>query len=145
MGLDNGIMLKIKDAKKFGSDRLPIWIPRQDWEDANNYDWELMYWRKCWNIRNVIFRHLVANDIDTCDDCSFKMPMPLEVLWGLCEKLDKCYTEKWWTENDDSIWAWEDIEESGFYTSRLALTKRLIGWLEDKDPDSYEIYFYDSY
>ena len=45
MGLDNGIVLKIKDKEKFGGDRLPSWMPRADWEDEGNYPWEILYWR----------------------------------------------------------------------------------------------------
>ena len=145
MGLDNGIMLKIKDKEKFGGDRLPSWMPREDWEDKGNYPWEILYWRKCWNIREVIFEHLVENKIKVCDDCSFDMPMSLDVFWRLCKRLDSCYNAKWWNENDESIWSWEDIEESGYQKERLALAMRLVGWLETKDPESYEISFYDSY
>ena len=73
------------------------------------------------------------------------MPMSLEVFWNLCLKLKECYTEKWWNEHDNNIWSWEDIEESGYQKERLALAMRLVGWLETKDPESYEISFYDSY
>lgn len=73
------------------------------------------------------------------------MPMPLDVFWTLCKKLNNCYTEKWWNENDQSILSWEDVEETGYQKERLVLAMRLVGWLEDKDPESYEISFYDSY
>ena len=122
MGLDNSIVLKIKDKEKFGGDRLPSWMPRADWEDEGNYPWEILYWRKCWNIREVIFEHLIENKIKVCDDCSFDMPMPLDVFW-----------------------TWKDIEKTGYHQERLALAMRLVGWLETKDPESYEISFYDSY
>ncbi len=145
MGLDNGIVLKIKDKEKFGGDRLPSWMPRADWEDEGNYPWEILYWRKCWNIRDVIFQHLKDNRIKTSEECEFDMPMSLEVFWNLCVKLEKCYTEKWWNEHNDSIWSWEEVDDSGNYKEQLMLACRLIGWLETKDPSSYEICFYDSY
>ena len=145
MGLDNGIVLKIKDKEKFGSDRLPSWMPRADWEDEGNYPWEILYWRKCWNIRDVIFQHLKDNHIKTSEECEFDMPMSLEVFWNLCVKLEKCYTEKWWNEHNDSIWSWEEVDDSGNYKEQLMRACRLVGWLETKDPSSYEICFYDSY
>lgn len=143
MGLDNNISLKIRDKEKFGGDRLPSWMPRADWEDKGNYPWEILYWRKCWNIRDVIFQHLRENHIRTCDDCEFDMPMSLEVFWDLCVKLEKCYTEKWWNEHNDSIWSWEEINDN--YKANLMRACRLVGWLETKDPSSYEICFCDSY
>ena len=71
--------------------------------------------------------------------------MPLDVFWTLCRKLNDCYTEKWWNENDQSILSWKDVEQTGYQRDRLALAMRLVGWLENKDPESYEISFYDSY
>ena len=41
MGLDNGIMLKIKDKEKFGE--IPAWIRREPWEDEHNFDYEVLY------------------------------------------------------------------------------------------------------
>lgn len=59
MGLDNGIMLKIKDKEKFGE--IPAWIRREPWEDEHNYDYEILYWRKCWNVRAEILTYLAAD------------------------------------------------------------------------------------
>lgn len=73
------------------------------------------------------------------------MPMPLDVFWTLCKKLNRCYNKEWWDKNDRSILSWEDVEQTGYQQERLALAMRLVGWLETKDPESYEISFYDSY
>ena len=93
MGLDNGLCLKIKNREKFGT--LPTWIKYEEWEQKGNYDIELLYWRKCWNVRDVIFDFLHAKRIKTVDDCSEDMPMPLDVCVELCQKLLTCYTQEW--------------------------------------------------
>ena len=143
MGLDNSIVLKIKDKEKFGDVSLPEWMPRAECEDEENYSWEILYWYKCWNIRHVIFQHLKENHIKTCYDCEFDMPMSLEVFCDLCVKLERCYTKKWWKEHDDSIWSWKDISRN--YRANLMRVYRLVNWLETKDPSSYEICFCNSY
>lgn len=143
MGLDNGILLKIKDSKKFGSDRLPVWMPRQEWEDKNEYDWEILYWRKCWNVRGEILDYFWHNDIATRDNNEYEWAFSLEQFSGLCDKLNACYNRKWWKENDSSIWSWDECGAN--YKAKLRLARKLIRFLKDKDPDSYEIYFYDSY
>ena len=50
MGLDNGIILKINNKEKFGV--LPPFAANFDSYEEDTID--LLYWRKCWNIRNVI-------------------------------------------------------------------------------------------
>ena len=143
MGLDNGILLKVKNQEKMG--KMPSWLkPDVSYSDRGVCDtFELMYWRKCYNIRDVIFQHLHENNIKTVDDCSEDMNMSLDVFWELCNKLERCYTPKWWKEHDETIWSYNDIAKT--YKTALAEARRVVGWLEDKDPDAYEIIFYDSY
>lgn len=143
MGLDNGIMIKIKDAEKFGAKQLPAWMPRNEWEDKENAPWEIFYWRKCWNIREVIFDFLNRNGVHTVNDCSEDAIMDLETFWGLCNRLEGCYTKRWWKNHSNSIWELNEVRDR--FREDLALARRLVGYLEDKDPDSYEISFYDSY
>ena len=139
MGLDNGVVLRITNKEKFGD--LPKWFAKTTQYDENTY--EVMYWRKCYNIRDVIFQHLHENNIKTVDDCSEDMSMSLDVFWELCNKLERCYNPKWWKEHDETIWSYNDIAKT--YKTALAEARRVVGWLEDKDPDAYEIIFYDSY
>lgn len=52
MGLDNGIMLCVKDEKDYKkSYRL---FKHESWHHA--CECEVAYWRKCWGIRNTILR-----------------------------------------------------------------------------------------
>lgn len=142
--MDNGICLKIKDSEKFGSTRLPDFMPRANWEDEYGYDWELMYWRKCWNVRSIIFDILDKYGISREDADANTTPLTLDMLFYICTDLMSCYTREWWNENDESIWDADEMLD-GPYRDALARTLRLIGWLQDKDPESYKIYFYDSY
>ena len=143
MGLDNGIMIKIKDKEKLDTKIFQDIGFKGYGSDV--YDvYEILYWRKCWNIREVILDHLESNGITTCDDCSFDMYMPLDVLESLIsEKLPECYSPTWWNEHDDSVWSFDEI--CVCYHQDLLSVMRLIERLRDVDPNAYEIFFYDSY
>lgn len=136
MGLDNGILLKIKDRDKFG--KLPKGY--EIWFDDTI---EILYWRKCWNIRSYIFDFLNDKGIKTVTDCSEDSVMSLDDLKELLKGLKHCYKRKWWEENNDTIWEFDDIKDN--FKDSLACAKSLVKWIKDKDPDSYEISFYDSY
>ena len=60
MGLDNGIDFKILDKEKFGE--IPAWIKREEWEEKYGFDYEMLYWRKCWNVRQEILIYLGSSD-----------------------------------------------------------------------------------
>lgn len=139
MGLDNGLMLKIKDKEKFGE--IPSWIRREDWEDKYGYDYEINYWRKCWNVKDLIFDVLVEQGVPCHEDGS-SFVMPLKVLDEINKELKKLYTEKIW-DKGGSIWEWEDIRET--YKNNLKYAKKVAKWLKRKPADSFEVYFYDSY
>lgn len=134
MGLDNGIMLKIVDKETFGP--MPAWIKREDWEDKYNFDYEVLYWRKCWNVRAVILFYLNGHQ----EGGDF--PMQLEDLLYINKTLKKLYTKKNWDERQ-SIWSWEDIKES--YPENLKYAEKVAEWLKTKPEGSYQLYFYDSY
>lgn len=143
MGLDNGIMLKIKNKEKLNT-KIFHDIGFNGYLSDESDVYELLYWRKCWNIREVIMDHLESNGITVCDDCSFDMYMSLDVLESLIgEKLPECYSPTWWNEHDDSIWSFDEICVP--YHKDLLRAMRLIERLRDVDPNAYEIWFYDSY
>ena len=134
MGLDNGIMLKIIDKEKFGP--MPAWIKREEWEDKYNYDYEILYWRKCWNVRAVILSYLEA------DDDEYEWTLSLMDLQDICKILKKLYTKSNWDESQ-SIWSWDEVKNT--YKSNLKYAEKVAKWLRDKPEGSYELYFYDSY
>jgi hypothetical protein len=133
MGLDNGITLKIKDREKFGE--IPAWLIHESWEPADEY--EVHYWRKCWNVRGEILNYFHV-DMEGGDDYS----MGLSDLVGINELLKPLYSRSGWDESL-SIWAWKDIKSS--LLNRLKYAEKVAKWLKDKPIDSYQLYFYDSY
>lgn len=135
MGLDNGIMFKIKNKEKFGA--IPSWFRREEWEEKYNYDYEVLYWRKCWNVRDAILNYLPNTN---GDGGSFEMtPDQLE---GIFEILTGLYSKENWNE-DESIWSWEEVGEN--YIENLEYARKVLAWLKTKPEDSYQLYFYDSY
>ena len=135
MGLDNGIMFKIKNKEKFGA--IPSWFRREEWEEKYNYDYEVLYWRKCWNVRDAILNYLP----NTNDDGG-NFDMTPEQLEGIFEILADLYSKENWND-DESIWSWEEVGEA--YVENLEYARKVLAWLKTKPEDSYQLYFYDSY
>ena len=135
MGLDNGIMFKIKNKEKFGA--IPSWFRREEWEEKYNYDYEVLYWRKCWNVRDAILNYL-----PNTNDYGGNFDMTLEQLEDIFEILKGLYNEESWDEGD-SIWSWEEVGEA--YIEHLEYARKVLAWLKTKPEDSYQLYFYDSY
>ena len=135
MGLDNGILLKIKDKETFGP--MPHWIKREEWEDKYNYDYDILYWRKCWNVRAEILGYIGA-----CDD-EYQWDLSVADLENIIHLLETyIYSEENW-DASQSIWSWEEIGENLLY--HLEYAKKIAAWLRTKPYDSYQLYFYDSY
>ena len=73
----------------------------------NNGDFEIAYWRKCWNVRSAIIDSL---DYFT-DNCGSEVSHA--ELVRIIAALEGFNAENW--EEDDgwgSIWEWNEIEES---------------------------------
>ena len=153
MGLDNGITLVIKNEALF--EDLPRWFKHFS-KDDNEYD--ILYWRKCYNIRIEIISLLAYRcKVDADDNTT---PIDLPTFEAILEMLDSCYNLEWWQENDDSIWDWDDFEEvedeDGYlylvnhgignsYRTAWGYAYALLEYLKTKPADSYELSFYDSY
>jgi hypothetical protein len=135
MGLDNGVNFKILNKETFGE--MPSWIHREEWEDKYGFDYEIFYWRKCWNVRNAIIEYLGMHENE------YECTMTVYDLESVVDILERdVYGEDNW-EDGLSIWTWEEIGEH--YIQRLEYARKVIEWLKNKPLGSYEIYFYDSY
>lgn len=134
MGLDNGIQFKILDKQKFGE--IPSWFRREAWEDQHNFDYEVLYWRKCWNVRREIMGYLKVDE-----DC-IETNMTLDQLEDIFKILKTLYTKENW-DDGGSIWSWDEIGKN--YLANLKYARKVLKWLKTKPEDSYQLYFYDSY
>ena len=133
MGLDNGIEVK-RTTKTNKITELKVFS--KDWDKELKYDFEVCYWRKCWNIR-----HMVMDRIDgfvdnlgvalTKDDVD-------NIIYGL-----KSFNADNWDDNGGSIWEWDG--EWGYleYIAQNIKDLQLLRQLMDKY--ELEVYFYDSY
>ena len=135
MGLDNGIELRIKDKAAFGE--VPDWVRYEPWEEKSGCDYEIFYWRKCWNVRGEILAYLGANRDE------FEWNLDINDLVAICKILKPMYTKKGWDEGR-SIWTWDKYIKRAF-KGDLKYAKKIAKWLKKKPEGSYQLYFYDSY
>jgi hypothetical protein len=130
MGLDNGI--EIKRNEKANSIYNLIARFERDWYKDSRFDFELAYFRKCWNVRSLIADGIGGiEDNGTTDLTRDDVQKIIEVL--------KSLNEKNWDE-DHSIWTWE--EQKPYikrYIENLEYVYELIGTYD------LDVYFYDSY
>lgn len=164
MGLDNSFDLHITDREKFGE--LPKWLKRAPWQEAmdepNDVMVELLYWRKCYNIRGEVYDCLKdftfpeGTDVEYCK-------INLDQFETIVNHLMECYNYDWWQKNDDSIWEWSDMQpktledgsESNWlkvqegvcdnYWYQMAYANRWLEFLKNKPEDSYYIQWVGSY
>ena len=101
-----------------------------------SYDLEVAYWRKCWNVRNIIMGILkVRRDnnsytIITIDDVD-------AIIAALC-KINK----KNWLNCGSTIWEWKEFKRIQRHNIR---NLRRLRHMMRKEPDVFEVYFYDSW
>ena len=135
MGLDNGIQIKrntstnsIPELKQF----------ELSYDNKHQFDFEICYWRKCYNIRNMVMdvvegaRDNDNSDILTTTDIE-------KIIHGL-----QSFNSANWQENGGSIWDWDDEEYP--YSEKIQRDienlKNLQMLMEKYD---LEVYFYYSY
>ena len=137
MGLDNGLTLYTRE---------PIEIPedfRFDFSIENEplkYSYEILYFRKCWNIRREVVRALNA-DYEYCGKAWLTIDEVKKIWWAINE----INHENVW-ESGSSIWTYDEIKDN-LDRSLLAL-EWLIGFMREHVGDKtpfYMVEFYDSY
>ena len=132
MGLDNGIEIKRRaDLPAFAF----AYFDKQ-YLVKYNYDLEVAYWRKCWNVRNIIIDILKIREnndshtVMTIDDVD-------AVITALC-KINK----KNWLDHGDTIWDWKEFK---CIQRRNIRNLRRLRHMMRKKPEVFEVYFYDSW
>jgi len=140
MGLDNGIMMKgkTKEGKKFLKKYFSEWLDKYYTTEKEEI-YEVTYWRKYWNLRNLMF----DNNFGVNEDHYILKIADLPVI---VEKVIKPFlNEDYWNENDNSIWDWDEaIRNLGNNIFNLRYLMRMVEQKKITDND-IEIWFYDSY
>ena len=136
MGLENGIVLKTKNSII----EKPSWVkfignPAE--HDDGSLEYDICYWRKCWNIREAIF-----NILEDDDRREWEFKLSLNQVVAIRDRLCKFLTEgEDWEELGDSIWSFEEMIP--VLTEDILNLSWLIGYMK-KDVHAI-VYFYDSY
>ena len=133
MGLDNGVCVKRKD-------NLPncvLCFDNDEWRKQHDYELEVAYWRKCWNVRHIIFSIIDSGE----NDCVYNITREelVEIIHRLEDDLHyfDFLEEKW----GDCIWTWNEFRR--FHKYNMKNLKKLAHMMK-RHPE-IEVIFYDSY
>lgn len=139
MGLDNGLILHsrnmIKAAERppkvtsLGADEIngdPVW------------DYEICYWRKCWNIRNK-----VAYALDLPRDYVQKYDLSIDDVKQIWHIINKLNSPNIWESEGGSMWDYNEMHDH--LDSDLLALEWLIHFMRTHKEDEYMVEFYDSY
>lgn len=133
MGLDNGIEIRRKD-------NLPncVLCFDKEWRKQHGYDLEVAYWRKCWNVRAIIFDVLGRGD-DNNSVIQVTREEIIEIIKRLQSDLHYFdFLEDAW---DGCVWDWNSFRR--FQKRNIKNLKKLEDMMR-RHPE-IEVYFYDSY
>lgn len=131
MGLDNGICIRRNEKSMNIYDKIKCY--ESEWDKEHKYDFDICYWRKCYNLRTLISKAIggIADNFETPLNRN-DIPKIIAVLKSL--NADN------WDDNGGSIWEWEEQEKfNGYHIDDLEYLYELMG---EHDID---VYFYDSY
>lgn len=142
MGLDNGIMLRVRG--EINPDEAILSIPgieKNTWSETEKKgftEYDICYWRKCWNIRGILFA--------CCQDAEDKennreYELTISELVSIRDQFYEiiCRGPGYW---DNSIWDFE--EAMNFLPWDLVRLSALIDYMEE-NTGRCEAFFYDSY
>lgn len=133
MGLDNGILLKVKNEKDY--EKAHRLFNHESWYDSD--ECSVCYWRKCYGIRNAILRV-----VDPAITNEYEYPVTLDNIDDIIKTFKYFLHKKEWGEEADTIWEWDKNTRHN-QARNLRGLKRLRHWLRRHPDDT--AYFYDSY
>ena len=131
MGLDNSIEIKRKDS-------LPncvLCFDNDEWRKQRGYDLEVAYWRKCWNVRAMIYELL-----NMPQDNDMEILMTREDVLATIKAL-KSINRNNFDDWGSCIWEWKELRKIN--RRNIKNLKRLAHMMK-KHP-TIEVYFYDSW
>ena len=134
MGLDNAIEIKRKDYLP----NCALCFDNDEWRKRYNYGLEVAYWRKCWNVRAIIFDVLRRGD-----DNDSVIDITREELVEIIHRLedDLHYFDFLEGEWGSCIWEWNTFRR--IQKRNMKNLKKLAGMMK-RHPE-IEVIFYDSY
>lgn len=130
MGLDNGFV-----CRGISVNDIPDWVNLSGGYNQNNEEVEIVYFRKCWGIRDEILKLLHSNKEDGYVD------VDSEDIISIVKILMKYLDEVYYEDHADSIWSYEE--------ARNNIQKSIFNllWLKmymDEHP-KVTCFFYDCY
>ena len=132
MGLDNGIEIK----RRADLPASAFTYFDEEYRAKNNYDLEVAYWRKCWNVRSIIMDILhVSEDNDSYTTMTVE---DVDAVIAALRKMNKNN----WLDCGSCIWEWKEFR--GFQRDNIRNLRRLR-YMMKKKPEVFEVYFYDSW
>ena len=161
MGLDNYITIKFKNHIPLQEMAHYGFTPDRYMGDGDLF--ELLYWRKCWNVRQIIAEVLgqftdtnwLYNKDDNIFDATFSLPCFEKMLDALRDRL---YNISAWEGSRatgmGSIWDWhcwddKNSNDDGVgdnFWHHLTRVYQVLEFLRYKcNPDDYELKFVDSW
>ena len=131
MGLDNGIEIQRHEKSMSVYNKIKHFEKSGDKE--HEYDFEVLYYRKCWNLRGII-----ADAIGGIYD-NLETPVEREHIPKIISAL-KSVNEKNWEDEGGSIWEYKEQKPHiKRHIKNLKYLYRLMGKYD------LDVYFYDSY
>lgn len=131
MGLDNSLCIKRNEKSMNIYSKLKHY--EEVWDTKKEFDFDICYWRKCYNIRT-----LISEAIGGIADNGYT-PLKREDIPKIIAILKSLNADNW-DDCGGSIWEWEEHEEiNGYHIEDLEYLYELMG---EHDLD---VYFYDSY
>ena len=130
MGLDNGINIRRNTAPE----RASKIFHEEEWEKKYNHI-DVAYWRKCWNVRNIVFELLEIEDFNDSETT-----MTADDVERVVAELRKLNSANF-CDRGDCIWDWDEFKYSN--RRNIKNLKRLARLMR-KEP-TMEVYFYDSW
>lgn len=157
MGLDNGINIEFRKLKEGTPPKIFKNITKRltSFDNYTKDVYDLLYWRKCYNIRELFKGFCNENKINFQDgDITY---LTLDETIRFIDCLLKHHNKKWWNGSaghemypalfilSGSIWEWEDIKKNYKLMYKKAL--KFLKYLKKSKVlgNYYTIYFYDSY
>ena len=130
MGLDNGIVIKKNEKTSAIEDKFGALFDERTYND----EYDVCYWRKCWNIRNEIL-YIINHRFEE----EYEFSLDVEDVEQIIEFLGSLDADTW-TDSGSSIWDWDEMEEH--VQQDIENLNALVELMQEYDLD---VKFYDSY